>query len=444
MKYHQPYGISDPNGAYINGNPSTGTMGSIPPAASIEFPQREIVNLISDAGLAPPDDADLRQLSKAIQSTLLWSDDDAGTANALQVTQTPAPPAYRKYLTVVCKVANLNTGASTLNVNALGAKPIVHVDGTALSAGELRANQICCFIYDGVNFQLVWSSTQTIGGGGPIFLTANADWYVNNTTGSDTLYDGTSATIVAGTIHGPFRTIQKACTQVSVYNLNNYNVTIHVADGDYSGFTAGVINGSGNVILTGNTANPAACRIVGSNQTAALFVNTRGIYTFTGFELTSVGSAPTDPCSAIAVYGNTTTVYLGNLNFNTCPAGHISVSNGALCSNLQGCNWILKGGSPGNGPTWNGFHAVSCIGGNFNCVGGNVNYSIPNPISFAGEFFYCFQFAQLAINAVYSGAGNVSGKKYNVVQLSMIQAAGVTIPGNIAGTSDPSTGGYFI
>ena len=46
MKYNQPFGISDPNGAYINGDPSAGIAGSIPPAASIEYPQREIVNLI--------------------------------------------------------------------------------------------------------------------------------------------------------------------------------------------------------------------------------------------------------------------------------------------------------------------------------------------------------------------------------------------------------------
>jgi hypothetical protein len=46
LLYNQPYGISDPNAPYINGNPSTGTMGSIPPALSIEHPQREIVKVI--------------------------------------------------------------------------------------------------------------------------------------------------------------------------------------------------------------------------------------------------------------------------------------------------------------------------------------------------------------------------------------------------------------
>ena len=78
MKYEQPYGVSDPNAPYINGNPSTGTMGSIPPAASIENPQREVVEVINRANsrgykdftdtlCAPATDADLQQLRKAIE-----------------------------------------------------------------------------------------------------------------------------------------------------------------------------------------------------------------------------------------------------------------------------------------------------------------------------------------------------------------------------------------
>lgn len=77
MKYNQPFGISDPNAPYINGNPSTGTMGSIPPAWSIEHDQREIVAVIqyaADRGLIdfnnqtclPPASTDLTQLLKAI------------------------------------------------------------------------------------------------------------------------------------------------------------------------------------------------------------------------------------------------------------------------------------------------------------------------------------------------------------------------------------------
>ena len=34
MKYVQPYGIADEDAPYINGDPSQGRMGSIPPAAA--------------------------------------------------------------------------------------------------------------------------------------------------------------------------------------------------------------------------------------------------------------------------------------------------------------------------------------------------------------------------------------------------------------------------
>ena len=68
MKYNAPFGAANPDAAYINGNPSIGLAGSIPPAESIEYPQREIVKAIIDAGMVPAND-DLGQLSKAIRQT---------------------------------------------------------------------------------------------------------------------------------------------------------------------------------------------------------------------------------------------------------------------------------------------------------------------------------------------------------------------------------------
>lgn len=65
MQYTQPYGNVNPNASYVNANPATGTQGSIPPAAGIEAPQREIVNCITEAGLIP-DPNNLTQLWQAI------------------------------------------------------------------------------------------------------------------------------------------------------------------------------------------------------------------------------------------------------------------------------------------------------------------------------------------------------------------------------------------
>ncbi|GGC68664.1 hypothetical protein [Chelatococcus reniformis] len=84
MKYQQPYGVSDPNASYVNGNPAAGTAGSIPPAAAIEHAQRELVHFIQwvltdpadrgalnngipfKIGTTIPSAGDLQQLRKAL------------------------------------------------------------------------------------------------------------------------------------------------------------------------------------------------------------------------------------------------------------------------------------------------------------------------------------------------------------------------------------------
>src|SRR4029077_17440940 len=85
MLYNQPYGITDTDAPYINGNPETGVMGSIPPAASIEHPQREIVNMITASGLVQAE-TDLFQLARAIQGGSLNYAVDAGTPNFIAIT----------------------------------------------------------------------------------------------------------------------------------------------------------------------------------------------------------------------------------------------------------------------------------------------------------------------------------------------------------------------
>lgn len=69
MKYVQPYGISDANASYVDGNPALGIEGSAVPAKAVEHPMREIVNVITAAGLTPTD-TNLAQLLLAIQTII--------------------------------------------------------------------------------------------------------------------------------------------------------------------------------------------------------------------------------------------------------------------------------------------------------------------------------------------------------------------------------------
>lgn len=71
MKYVAPLNgdMANPDRSYINADPANGIEGSIPSAASIEHPMREILNVITGAGLAP-DGANLAQMSAAIAAMI--------------------------------------------------------------------------------------------------------------------------------------------------------------------------------------------------------------------------------------------------------------------------------------------------------------------------------------------------------------------------------------
>lgn len=48
-----------------------------------------------------------------------------------------------------------NTGAVTLNINAIGAKSVTKDGATALAAGDIASGAVCVVVYDGTQFQLV-------------------------------------------------------------------------------------------------------------------------------------------------------------------------------------------------------------------------------------------------------------------------------------------------
>ena len=153
MKYQPPYGITDPNAPYINGNPAAGIEGSIPPAAAFEYPMREIVSLIANSNLAPSD-ADLLQLLKSVRRQYINYAADTGTVNAMAVTMTPPLDTYMVGFPLRVSVAVTNTGATTINVGGLGARAVKRPDGSDLQAGDIVAGMIANLVDTGSVFQL--------------------------------------------------------------------------------------------------------------------------------------------------------------------------------------------------------------------------------------------------------------------------------------------------
>ncbi|MBR1777855.1 MAG: hypothetical protein IJ752_04640 [Alphaproteobacteria bacterium] len=66
MQYTKPLNETNLNARYKDAVPAQGIKGSTVPALAIEAPQREIVNLITSAGL-PPSAEDNTQLTQAVE-----------------------------------------------------------------------------------------------------------------------------------------------------------------------------------------------------------------------------------------------------------------------------------------------------------------------------------------------------------------------------------------
>jgi hypothetical protein len=79
---------------------------------------------------------------------------------------TPALTAYAAGQSFIVGFPNANTGASTINIDGLGAKSIVKQGATALVSGDILAGQIFILTYDGTNFQLIGVNSTGGGGGG--------------------------------------------------------------------------------------------------------------------------------------------------------------------------------------------------------------------------------------------------------------------------------------
>lgn len=83
-----------------------------------------------------------------------------GSANAYAVTLSPAPSGYSDGLAVSVKINADSTGAATLNVNGLGARPLKQANGEDVT--DLKRNGIYTFRYDSANTRFVLQ-----GGGAP-------------------------------------------------------------------------------------------------------------------------------------------------------------------------------------------------------------------------------------------------------------------------------------
>jgi len=106
----------------------------------------------------------LRNSFPGFAGAVIVSGTDGGAANVYTLTPTTPLSSYVADMVVIFAPTVANTGASTINISALGAKNIKTVDGAALSAADLVVGYYYAAIYDGTEFRLLAATKRYIDG----------------------------------------------------------------------------------------------------------------------------------------------------------------------------------------------------------------------------------------------------------------------------------------
>jgi len=114
--------------------------------------QEALARIREAAGIAVPADNDfdwfVTSINKLIESRVGDYSLDTGAANAYVIAQNPAVVVNTNGMEVKFRVANANTGASTLNAGG-GAKPLRNNAGAALASGDLPIGTLVSAAFDG-------------------------------------------------------------------------------------------------------------------------------------------------------------------------------------------------------------------------------------------------------------------------------------------------------
>ena len=231
MQYVQPVGglANDP---YLDANPVGGIEGSPVPAAAIEHPMRELVALITDAGLAPTG-ATLTQVATAVRALMQRQAASisvaGGTADAITAAYTPVIGALVNGMTLHVRAASVNTTAAptfTPASPALAAKAIVKGNNLPLVAGDIAgAGHWLELRYDATLDKWVIANPAT---GVLVVSVASIQGQFKNLQASAT---GLSANVSV------------TCDEIAVESGGNAYQTLRAVNLTISGAASGVANG---------------------------------------------------------------------------------------------------------------------------------------------------------------------------------------------------------
>ena len=153
------------------------------------------MNTFKHTGVGNANARDQYAAAGQIQDNSLKYAVGAGTANAQTVTLAPAITAYTDGMVIFFEAGATNTGATTLNVNSVGAQSVVMPNGDALPAGALTSGKQYAVINDATNTRFVLVAGRAIETGINIITVATTTDPVSIT--ADTVTTGDAINVSA-------------------------------------------------------------------------------------------------------------------------------------------------------------------------------------------------------------------------------------------------------
>lgn len=308
-------------GYFTPGNPGTGAPPTILQAEWCNRIQEELMSIVLAQAAITPSKTVYSQVAQSLLSgALTFALDTSGAANTITVALPVTPVALTDGMKITVKIANTNTGATNLNLNAFGNKPCYY-KGAVFIGGEVTAGQYYDFVYStGGN---LWTLDSPSGGQAGLYIgtaatggTANAQT-VSVTPGGYVRRTGNLINVLAGATNSAALTLNiSAVGAVSVkkrsggglvdlasgdwvntqeYLLQDDGVYYELVDQPIPSFGALATLGVGDNLSSDGTNLSAAANtghisgflpsaIAGSSTTASLSVST-------GFAAPAVGTA---------------------------------------------------------------------------------------------------------------------------------------------------------
>ena len=299
--------------------------GQTTPTANIPMGTFKITGL--GAGSAATDAAQYGQLQAGATTIATVSGTDTLTG-----TLAPAITAYATGNLFSFVAVATNTGATTINLNSLGAKSITKSGTTALVAGDLVINQLYLIEYDGTRFQLINPSTSSVSSitfgstgltpstatSGAVTVAgtlavANGGTGVTTSTGSGNNVLSTSPTLVTPILGTPTSGTLSNCTVDGTNSVGFLNIP---QNSQSAAYTLVLADAGKHIFHPSTDANartytiPANSSVAYTIGTAITFINmTSNVVTIAiTTDTMYLSSAGTTGSRSLAQYGSATAI----------------------------------------------------------------------------------------------------------------------------------------